>query len=1163
MADKRKRVGFEDDEEEQPVVKNKPIILDRTIQIKSEPIDFIEPLLQRPYPIKRTEDDDEPIEGIHEFNPLYIKLEPLSPQSAVVDDYSEDAETSVPIPQDQIGGGGFIVTEKQTAHQGYLSTITLVPKKQSGHLANTLGDLAEPITEHITTLLKRHRGLKVFLVLDVDYQSITDAANQVSDHLHTHFIPVFSEIEIPHLLDSLNQELVLKNENFIKFKSGLVLKNISKITMSVAAHQPLAGSQFQNLPPFLKNKKCIVNVKNKDNRCFGYALLAHLEPAMNQHRLCEENSYKHLFTKYHLDAIQYPVQPADIPAIEGNLPYAINVFSFNDDLGQSRFPIYVSPKTDTPMIDLLYWNEHYALIKDFNRFMFDITKHRNPKNFCRRCFGHFWKEATLIQHQKFCLGFKGIKTNIRMPPENSVCEFTNIQNQLKCPFAIYADFECLLPQNPNQEEVRPGKTVQNQKHVPFAVGFKLIGPDLRTAANQDASLDFNNFPYEHHTGKHCAEWFLLRMMKVESMLLKILFNDERMVMTEEDKAAFEVATECHICKKGWNLPEPQRRNPAHASENLDSDDNDREIDDKDDEQEEYEDQEELAQLTGEEQPRKAKWEKVRDHDHLTGKFRGAAHNFCNLRYRKQFKIPVLFHNLKNYDSHLIVKAMERFPKYAINPIAQGLEKYLIIGWGKHLVFKDSLQFMATSLENLGANLLTKGREHFVHLHREFLNESPERMDLILRKGVYPYDFMRNWSRLKLRVLPSRQHFFNNLKQSECSVEDYNHARTVWREFHCANMQDYTDLYLKTDVLILADVFEAFREMGMGNFELDPIHYLSAPQFSWDAMLKKTQVKAQLISDPAMYEMISSGIRGGICMISQRRAQANHKRMGPLYNPTLPKKTITYFDANNLYGYAMSQPIPISGFCWMDKEFWPKAKDWLELDPNSSIGYVVECDLQYPARIHDLHNEYPLAPERVAIETEMLSDTQLEIRMHYNISQAQNTKLIPHLGDRQHYVLHSSALRFYMENGMELIRVHRVIQFLQEPWMKPYVDLCSALRAKSTNDFEKNFFKIMVNSVYGKTVENQSKRTNIKIVQSREACKKLTVKPQCIGFRIFSEHLAAVQLRKPMCLINKPFYVGFSVLDISKVCYFCLPIFLFDCSFEIRDLKLSLSLRIFT
>jgi hypothetical protein len=284
-------------------------------------------------------------------------------------------------------------------------------------------------------------------------------------------------------------------------------------------------------------------------------------------------------------------------------------------------------------------------------------------------------------------------------------------------------------------------------------------------------------------------------------------------------------------------------------------------------------------------------------------------------------------------------------------------------------------------------------------------------------------------------------------------------------------------------------------------------------------------------------MISSGIRGGICMISQRRSQANHKRMGAIYNPDLPKRTIAYFDANNLYGYAMSQPLPLNGFHWVEKEFWPKAEEWLELEPDNPFGYVVECDLQYPDQLHELHNEYPLAPERVNIETEMLSAKQIQIRLHYSINHNHSTKLVPHLGDRSHYVLHSSALRFYMEQGMNLIRVHRVIRFRQLDWMKPYVDACSSLRALATNDFEKDFFKIMVNSVYGKTVENQSKRTDIRICQTRAQCAKLSIKPQCIGFRIFSEHLSAVQSKKPACLINKPFYVGFSVLDISKVCLF--------------------------
>ena len=731
--------------------------------------------------------------GFEEFNPLYIKCEPHSPS------FSDLSSPSSPQHREestleQTGAGGFTVTDKQSAHASYFSNITLTPIKRTGDLLQTLADLEKPLTELITNLLAEHRGIKVFIVMDVEYESIIDASKPISDHLHTHFMPIFSEAEIPQFLSAVIQELILKNENFVKFKSGLRLKNIPRINISAAEHQPIAGRGFQVLPPFLANKRCIINVKNNDNRCFGYALLSSLEPNENHHQNIP-SSYNQHFAKHHLDIIAYPVKLADIPAIEATLPFAINVFSFDDDTGHSRCPKYNSPKTGVPVIDLLYWNEHYALITNFNRFLGDIKKFHGRQHFCRRCFGHFWNEKVLVNHQSFCLGFNGCKTNIRMPPENSYCEFKSIKNQLKCPFVIYADFECLLPENQNQSPAHLSKTVTIQKHIPYSVGFKLVGPDLRTLSNQDVTLDYSNKPYEFHTGQNSAEWLLQRLMELESAILKVLFNEQRMGMTAEDTAAFTAATKCHICDKGWDRDEVAVHRAPESAKSLDSYDN--EEPGIDEEIEEYEQEEECAQQP--KQPRKIKWEKVRDHDHLTGKYRGAAHNFCNWQYRKQFQIPVFFHNLKNYDGHLIVRAMEKFPNYLIKPIAQGLEKYLIIGWGKHLVFKDTLQFMAASLEQLAKNLLNKGREHFVHLHHGF-NETAARMDLILRKGVFPYDFMRTWQSIDFRMLPSRQNFFNNLKQEKCSVADYQHAHTVWNEFSCKTMKDYCELYMKTGKL---------------------------------------------------------------------------------------------------------------------------------------------------------------------------------------------------------------------------------------------------------------------------------------------------------------------------------------------------------------------------
>ena len=731
-------------------------------------------------------DDDEPLRGIEEFNANYLKRDPQSPYS--------NSDVNSPLAVDtldgneveQSGAGRFKIIEQQSAHENYLSTTIFQPTKPTGHLLHTFADLEQPLTEHITAFLAEHHGIKVFLVMDVNYESIIDSTKEFSDHLHTHFFPIFSVAEIPQFLNVVNQELIIRNENFVQFKSGLRLKNISQVTLSAAEHQPIAGSSYNELPPFLANKKCTINVKNRDNRCFGYALLASLEPSA--HNQNNPRSYNQHFAKHPLDSLTYPVKPSDIPAIESNLPFAINVFGFDDDVGRSRFPIYVSPKTDLPVIDLIYWNEHYALITKFNTFLCDIKKFTGHQQFCRRCFGNFWKESALVNHQRYCLGFNGCKTNIRMPPENSKCEFKNIKNQLKCPFVIYADFECLLPPNPTQAGARPGKTVPTQKHIPFSVGFKLVGPDLRTQTNQDPTLDYSNYAYDSHTGPHCAEWLLVKLMKLESTILKVLFNDQRMVMIDEDIAAFETASDCHICKKGWELDDVPVRRACVAVENMDSEDDEFGRDEE----------EEQAQ-----QPRTRKWQKVRDHDHLTGRFRGAAHNHCNWQYRKQLKIPVFFHNLKNYDGHLIIRAMEKVRNYQIKPIAQGLEKYLIICWGKHLVFKDTLQFMATSLEHLATNLLNKGREHFVHLHRGF-NETPARMDLILRKGVFPYDYMCNFCTLNCRLLPSQQHFYSKLKQSECSVEDSLNAQTVWHEFGCQTMKDYSELYIKTGMLKLSN-----------------------------------------------------------------------------------------------------------------------------------------------------------------------------------------------------------------------------------------------------------------------------------------------------------------------------------------------------------------------
>ena len=316
--------------------------------------------------------------------------------------------------------------------------------------------------------------------------------------------------------------------------------------------------------------------------------------------------------------------------------------------------------------------------------------------------------------------------------------------------------------------------------------------------------------------------------------------------------------------------------------------------------------------------------------------------------------------------------------------------------------------------------------------------------------------------------------------------------------------------------------------------MDPAHFVSAPQLSWDAMLLYTGCELELIADPEIFNLIDRGIRGGVAMIVNRYAKANNILING-YNQKNETSHIYYFDANNLYGYAMSCPLPQGNFKWLREAEWANI-DWLTLQEDQTTGYIIECDLEYPSHLHDQHSDYPLAPEKRYIEYEMLNDFQLRLLVHYQVPKSgiRCQKLIPHFLPRFNYVIHYQNLKFYLEEGMILKRIHRVLEFKQSKWLAPYVLKNQNLRSEAKTEFEKSQPKLFNNSIYGKTVENQKKRTNIRLVNNKKDCKRLIEKPEMNGFRIFSEELAAINLRKVKAKIDKPFYVGFTVLELSKL-----------------------------
>ena len=312
-------------------------------------------------------------------------------------------------------------------------------------------------------------------------------------------------------------------------------------------------------------------------------------------------------------------------------------------------------------------------------------------------------------------------------------------------------------------------------------------------------------------------------------------------------------------------------------------------------------------------------------------------------------------------------------------------------------------------------------------------------------------------------------------------------------------------------------------------ELDPCHYFSAPGLSWDAMLKMTDVKLEKKSDIDICLFIEKGLRGGISYIAKIYAKANNKYMSD-YDSNKQSTFITYLDKNNLYGWSMSEYLPYEEFKWLKNV---DELDIMSINEKSDVGYILEVDLKYPKELHKLHNDYPLAPEKLAVTNDILSNYCKSIADKYEIKVGDVKKLIPNLGNKTKYVGHYRNLQLYLSLVMKLTKIYRALQFKQSNRMKKYIDLNTKKRMCATNDFEKDFFKLMINSVYGKTMENLRQRINVTFVNNKKDFLKYTSKPTYVTHKLFNKNFAAIHEVKQVLVLNKPIYVGFTVLDLRK------------------------------
>jgi len=553
-------------------------------------------------------------------------------------------------------------------------------------------------------------------------------------------------------------------------------------------------------------------------------------------------------------------------------------------------------------------------------------------------------------------------------------------------------------------------------------------------------------------------------------------------------------------------------------------------------------------------------------------------------YKGSAFIPVFFHNLTGYDSHFIVQALGEALSAVndddngdvsgngdVSVVSKSSEKLSLIGW-ENLKFIDSAAFLGGSLEKLIAGVPDGEKHHLCQLAHDVSVKHDVPLETTSKicngKGVFCYSWFDSMSKLDDTSLPPCEDWIDNLQKDqfefnkhlmskaqyqenmrsciESAIKNREQACEVWEALGMRSLREYHDLYLEMDVAALADVIQYFRKASLRDYQLDPVYYMGLPGFAWDAMLKMTRVELDLLTDTSMYEFFENGVRGGMSIVVKREATANHKYMGEEYDPNKPSQFIAYYDQNNQYGHAMKEALPHSGYeevCSSEldvilEELKTGNYDCIAPPPmfatQSSKGMTLEVRLHYPPHLHDDHNDFPAAPVSKTIKEHEISPYNRRILAANGDAFHEGTKLCGTLEDKDHYIIHHSALKCYLQLGLKIEKVYRAVRYTQKPWMREYIEFNQNKRAQmGISDFDKDFYKLMNNAVFGKSMENVRKYTNYKLYNEEKAMKNIA-SPQCTSTpTLFGTKLFGVPLKPKKHELNKTIAVGQCILDQAK------------------------------
>jgi hypothetical protein len=983
-----------------------------------------------------------------------------------------------------------------------------------------------------------------FFKEDKDGNEITINASLPNDG-ENNTVKVFpmTSVSMTEVVDKYLGVIVDTIHQYTRQQSGWIFKEFNHAKLTVMRYVPDSGSSYFHLDNYITQKYAVTNIKNMDEKCFFYALVYAIQlqtdKKLDNRYLSKFNDY---FQKYNFDDRDCPISlhPNIIQRYADKVQHNISVYLYHNESKKRAQQIYFTGYKYEKTVDLLYVisadekNHHFCSINTLSRLITQGCSHTKTRSFiCRNCQAGFVSQEKMMKHISLCKNSESAETSMSKKPFLS---FINHHRELKVPVVRYADFEAI-----NKKSVDGNNTDKKEiitEHIPTGANILSVGLDGKERSY-----------YETPHPETCMEDFFTNLVKGCLTDYNVLYknNKYKKVINWKDgeELQHKLSTECMRCHRPF----------VSSNEN-----------------------EEYFQKNKKVHPLR----KVAHHCHFTGSFYFSSCNECNLQLRlNQVPIfPIFFHNYKGYDSHFTIKHFQSNINLEIkNRLLQNhditdvvLEESIpitskkfmsisLVVYGKKKIFNkkvnnyveqdnsqlfkirflDSMSFLDASLDTLARELNDEDKTLLRNIY-----QTDDEYKLMKQKGSFPYEYMDSVNKLYDDFLPPPMKWCNKLQHfdktwDELSVEEradlwerYNHTIKIKEKFGCKNNFESQNIYMKNDTYLLACIFERFRQISLDKFKLDPCHYYTLPSLAWDAMLKITKCKLQLFQEDLrdMYLELENAKIGGISTVgSKYYAKANHHHLKS-FDKNKKKSHIIYGDANGLYAWAMTQKLPYGDFQYIPLSNFNLDEALKNIDDD--IGYFLVVDAHLPKEFHDDQNDYPCFPENLAITELQLSHSTKTDYETLGMPILSESKLIPNLYPKKNYMIHIRTLKLFMEQGWK-VDVKKVIQFKQSAWCKPFIDLCLSQRQKSKSSFEKLFWKLCCNAVYGKFLENVRNRVNIKFFSSHTEEK---YQNSINSFRVrrtekITDDLMMVNMGKHSVQLNKPVYAGIAILNLSK------------------------------